>query len=147
MIKAIVTAAHKAAEERKNMNGYAVESDHPQTMAVPNKTPKKIGFIKRWLLKSVKEAVQQEREQERDIGITSPRNRGIVGLQAEPARIDQPERALHFTVYVANGGRVVETRRHDRKTDRSTNSLYVITNDQDFGREIDKIISMESLRG
>ena len=60
--------------------------------------------------------------------------------------IDQPDRALHFTVYVANGGRVVETRRYDKKTDRSSNGLYVITSDQDFGHEIDKIITMEALK-
>jgi hypothetical protein len=60
--------------------------------------------------------------------------------------IDQPERAIQFTVYNANGGRVVETRRYDKKTDRNTNGLYVINNDADFGKEIDKIITMESLR-
>jgi hypothetical protein len=60
--------------------------------------------------------------------------------------IDQPERAIQFTVYVANGGRVVETRRYDKKTDRNTNGLYVINNDADFGHEIDKIITMEALR-
>jgi hypothetical protein len=70
-----------------------------------------------------------------------------MAISAGPASIDQPERALHFTVYVANGGRVVETRRYDKKTDRNTNGLYVINNDADFGKEIDKIITMESLRG
>ena len=60
--------------------------------------------------------------------------------------IDQPDRAINFTVYVANGGRIVETRKYDRKTDRHNNGLYIITNDQDFGREIDKIIVMEGLK-
>jgi len=122
---------------------YAVESDH-RPMAVATKK-KKIGFIKRWLLNSVKEAVDQERGQviskERDYPLSSS---GQIGIQR--GGIDQPERAIHFTVHVANGGRVVETRRMDRKTERSTNGLYVITNDQDFGKEIDKIITMEALR-
>ena len=147
MIRAIVKAAYKYSEGKNMEEGYAVESDARQ-MAVPNKKVKKPGFLKRWLLKSVKEAVASERESN-SVGTTIASvsaKQARLGLHSEPARIDQPERAMHFTVYVANGGRVVETRRIDRKTDRSTNSLYVITNDQDFGREIDKIISMEALR-
>lgn len=122
---------------------YAVESDH-RPMAVA-KQKKKMGFIKRWLLKSVKEAVDAERNQPlpRDEIISMKQSRG---LQIGPPNLDQPERAIQFTVYVANGGRVVETRRVDRKTDRSTTGLYIITNEQEFGKEIDKIITMEALR-
>lgn len=57
------------------------------------------------------------------------------------------EKSLQFRVWFANGGRVVQTNRYDRQKDRSITSMYVITNDSDFGREIDKIVSMESLRG
>ena len=125
--------------------GYAVASDERQ-MAVPNKK-KKIGFFKRWMLKSVKEAVDAERRNEVNVVGASDiiSTRGLkVGRQE--ASIDQPERAIQFTVYTANGGRVIETRRYDRKTDRHSNNLYVITGEQDFGREIDKIITMEALR-
>jgi len=99
---------------------------------------KKMGFFKRWLLKSVKEAVHHERERDVDTG----RQLIAKGLPA----IDQPDRAIQFTVYTANGGRVVETRRYDRHKDRHLNGLYVITGDQEFGKEIDKIITMESLK-
>ena len=125
--------------------GYAVASDERQ-MAVPNKK-KKIGFFKRWMLKSVKEAIDAERRNEVNVVGASDiiSTRGLkVGRQE--SSIDQPERAIQFTVYTANGGRVIETRRYDRKTDRHSNNLYVITGEQDFGREIDKIITMEALR-
>jgi hypothetical protein len=56
------------------------------------------------------------------------------------------EKALRFNVYHANGGRVVEINNYDRQKDRHKRSLYVITSDQDFGREIDKIITMEALK-
>ena len=123
--------------------GYAMAEE----VKSPQKQKKKPGFFKRWLLQSVKEAVDQERREANLVSaspdiISSKHLRG----QQTPANIDQPDRAIHFTVYVANGGRVVETRRVDRKTDRSTNGLYIITNDQDFGREIDKIITQEALR-
>jgi hypothetical protein len=120
--------------------GYAVAETHAK---VPQKK-KKIGFFKRWMLQSVKEAVNAERNLA-PIGDPDVLTTKQIAL-GRSAMIDQPERAIHFTVYVANGGRVIETRKIDRKTDRSTNGLYIITNDQDFGREIDKIITMESLR-
>lgn len=127
--------------------GYAVESDAKQ-MAIPNRHVKKAGFFKRWLLKSVKDAIDVERQNSNLVGtppdIISSKSLRI-GKQ-EPAQLDSQDKAMHFTVYVANGGRIVETRRYDRKTDRSSNGLYVITNDQDFGKEIDKIITMEALK-
>jgi hypothetical protein len=123
--------------------GYAVESD-AKVMAIPNKKAKKPGFFKRWLLNSVIEAITREKDIDRDI-MVSTKNR-VGGLQVGPPNIDQPERAIQFTVYNASGGRVVETRRYDRQKDRHSTGLYVITSDQDFGREIDKIITMEALK-
>jgi hypothetical protein len=115
------------------------------------KSPKKIkrpGFLARWFLKKLMEGAEWEKRQsqEKESAISVNRLSRSMAISAGPASIDQPERALHFTVYVANGGRVVETRRYDKKTDRNTNGLYVINNDADFGKEIDKIITMEALR-
>jgi hypothetical protein len=56
------------------------------------------------------------------------------------------ERSIKFEIYNANGGRVVQTRRYDVHKDRHIENLYIITGEQDFGREIDKIITMEALR-
>jgi hypothetical protein len=56
------------------------------------------------------------------------------------------ERALRFHVFQATGGRIVETQRYDHNHDRNTTGLYIITSDQDFGRELDKIITMETLK-
>ncbi len=127
--------------------GYAVEAE-PQGYKEMSQKKKRIGFFKRWMLKAVKEAVESERNEvnliERDRYTNLAIPKGLT--TGSSSNIDQPERAIQFTVYTANGGRVVETRRYDRKTDRYSNGLYVITSDQDFGREIDKIITMESLR-
>jgi hypothetical protein len=122
---------------------YRIES------ALQKKKVKKPGFLSRWLMKKLTEGAEFEKRQsqERESAISVNRLSKSLAISSGPASIDQPERALHFTVYVANGGRVVETRRYDKKTDRSSNGLYVITNDVDFGKEIDKIITMEALRG
>lgn len=53
---------------------------------------------------------------------------------------------LHFRIFNAVGGKVVEFRRYDRKTDRNDTTSYIITNDQDFGERIAKIAMMENLK-
>jgi hypothetical protein len=116
--------------------------DSPQPVAKKIKRP---GFLARWLMKKLVEGAEFEKRQSQERESAKAVNRLSNSLSVERS-IDQPERALHFTVYVANGGRVVETRRYDKKTDRSTNGLYVINNDADFGKEIDKIITMEALK-
>jgi len=107
------------------------------TSDVQQSKKKRQGWIKRLLSRS------------RDDEGTNMSNLIMSGSNAigrsEPS-IDQPERAVQFTVYNANGGRVVETRRYDRQKDRLQTGLYIITSDQDFGHEIDKIITMEALR-
>lgn len=110
------------------------------------KSPEKIkrpGFLARWFLKKLVEGAEYEKRQAQSQEISTLRAPQGISIDRS---IDQPDRALHFTVYNANGGRVIETRRYDKKTDRSTNGLYVITNDMDFGHEVDKIITMESLK-
>jgi hypothetical protein len=111
---------------------YATESDSRQMV----KPKKRQGWIKRMLSRS--------RDDEADSAMSNV----IMSSRLERGdpQLDQPERAIHFTVYNANGGRVVETRRYDRQKDRSQTGLYIITSDQDFGHEIDKIITMEALR-
>jgi hypothetical protein len=116
--------------------------DSPQPVAKKIKRP---GFLARWLMKKLVEGAEFEKRQSQERESIKSVNRLSNSLSVERS-IDQPERAIQFTVYVANGGRVVETRRYDKKTDRHTNGLYVINNDVDFGKEIDKIITMEALR-
>jgi hypothetical protein len=130
-------------------SGYAMAEETTYKVAQePIKKQKKIGFFKRWMLKAVKDAVNAERQSESNVvrqsDIDIPKS---LRIGRQEASIDQPDRAIQFTIYTANGGRVIETRRFDRKTDRHANNLYVVTSDQDFGREIDKIITLESLRG
>jgi hypothetical protein len=129
---------------------YAEESDVDYRIesALQKKKVKRPGFLARWLMKKLVEGAEFEKRQSQEKESAKAINRLSSSLiSVGPPSIDQPERALQFTVYVANGGRVVETRRYDKKTDRNTNGLYVINNDADFGHEIDKIITMESLRG
>lgn len=53
---------------------------------------------------------------------------------------------LNFKVFNAVGGKVVEFRRYDRRSDRNDSTTYIITNDQDFGERISKIATMENIK-
>jgi hypothetical protein len=57
------------------------------------------------------------------------------------------EDGLSITVRSAIGGRIVTLRNYDLMTDRSNHRLYIVPEDQDFERELGKMITMESMRG
>ncbi len=63
--------------------------------------------------------------------------------------IDSPREfdaeGLNITIHNANGGYVASFRRYDRKTDRHSNQLYVITSDQKFEEALAQCIAMECL--
>jgi hypothetical protein len=56
------------------------------------------------------------------------------------------DKAIRFAAYKASGGMVVETNFYDRIKDRTYRSLHIITDDKDLGKEIGKIITMETLK-
>ena len=53
---------------------------------------------------------------------------------------------LRMNVKKVIGGFVVSFRTYDRKTDRSDERHYIITDEQDFNAELGKMITMESMR-
>jgi hypothetical protein len=56
------------------------------------------------------------------------------------------DRNIRFNVYKATGGTIIETSFYDRHKDRHNSSLHIITDNQDLGKEIGKIITMETLK-
>ena len=62
----------------------------------------------------------------------------------EPARLDSE--GMRLQIYKASGGYVVETRYYDRHKDRNFNTMHVITEDQDLGNALGKIVMMEALQ-
>lgn len=109
---------------------------------------KKPGFIKRWLYKIADEALDYKKQSKAYNEVSV--DRAIKLATLNPIHEDGPtlsrDKAIRFNVYVAQGGRIVEVTRYDKLKDRHVEGLYVITGDQDFGREIDKILTMEALK-
>lgn len=53
---------------------------------------------------------------------------------------------MDFSLYPANGGYIVEYHSYDRKRDETCHTLHVITEDQDLGRRVGEIVTIEMLR-
>jgi hypothetical protein len=75
--------------------------------------------------------------------VTSKRRNTLVAgdrheLDGEPIR---------FQVYRASGGMVIQTHIYDRNKDRSHQRLHIVDDGVDLGASINKIITMELLRG
>jgi hypothetical protein len=94
-----------------------------------------------WLKRLVAKWAHQGRELEENYNKIPNR---LISRDDCEAVSDDP--ILHFKVFTAVGGKVVEFRRYDRKSDRNDSTTYIITNDQDFGERISKIATMEQLK-
>jgi len=86
-----------------------------------------------WLGKKCQKAIE---ENQKEVVLASDSTRGI----------DIRSRGMNFTVYRANGGHVIETKKYDRKCDHIDHALHIITDDKDLGEEIGRIITFEHLR-
>lgn len=91
-------------------------------------------IFKKWFAKMCQEAWENAKENRSEQPIAVVESNGISG------------HGMNFTVYRASGGHIIEHRVYDRKTDRTNNSLHIITDDKDLGEEIGKIITYENLR-
>ncbi len=65
-------------------------------------------------------------------------------LEVEESRLQSD--GIRLQIYKASGGFVIETRGYDRKTDRSHTTMHVITDEQDLGDSLSKIVMMEAMR-
>ena len=95
----------------------------------------------KWFKKLVANWAQQGHNY---VEVESMKSNRLVARDEATVCSDDP--ILNFKVYSAVGGKVVEFRRYDRRSDRNDTTTYIITNDQDFGERISKIATMENLK-
>lgn len=84
---------------------------------------------------------------EEDQSIPEPRPIGLVASRnhTKGASIGS-DNGLTCSFYKANGGTVIEFRKYDPRTDRNDNSLYVVSDEEDFGSSFAKIVTVELMR-
>ena len=71
-------------------------------------------------------------------------SKGSLGIAVTRSIDSEP--TLHFKIYSAVGGKIVEFSRYDPKSDRHDRQMYIIGKDEDFGEKIAKISTLENLR-
>ena len=102
-------------------------------------------WFNRWFQKKVAQAMVEQSHSEMKGTDRSYNISASLAVPKSGNSIDS-EKAIRFSVQKANGGMVVETNFYDRQRDRSHHGLYIIRDDQDLGKELGKIITMESLK-
>jgi hypothetical protein len=77
----------------------------------------------------------------------------ISGSRAKSRRIasvresdDLSTEPITFKMFKASGGWAIEFRQYDSRNDRVETSLYVVNDEEELGRHISQIITMEALK-
>ena len=79
-------------------------------------------------------------------GIPTPKaTKRPTSHSVNPADIADDNYGMNFTVYGANGGKVIQISSYDPRTDKRTTALHIITDREDLGEELGMIITRESL--
>jgi hypothetical protein len=68
------------------------------------------------------------------------------GLVAKSDHEVISSQAITFKIFPARGGMVVETYHYDERADQNTNTLNLVTEDEDLSEALARIITMEAMR-
>jgi hypothetical protein len=58
----------------------------------------------------------------------------------------RPDKTVNFKLMFASGGKIIQTQRYDTVRQEHNSNLYIITEEQNLGEELEKIITIELLR-
>jgi hypothetical protein len=100
-----------------------------------------MNFIKRMIVKWVREDWDNARQEQDCYAAVSPKNSISIG-----SRDVNSDPTLQFKIYNAIGGKVVEFSRYNRQKDRHFHDIYIIGKDEDFGTKIARIAMLENLK-
>jgi len=107
-----------------------------------------MNWFKRYLAKSVKRGLELEKQREEaDYQESRNMKMSLVGAQAMIERgSPEGEDRISFELSSAVGGRILNVRRYDNRTDRNTQTTYVIASGEDVGARVAKILNLELLK-
>jgi len=104
----------------------------------------------KWLDSFIYRCLNRARERDEIMPIESARiGRGHTLNANSSKRVAQnydDENVIHFTLYGASGGKIVEAVRYDPKNDRERVNRYVITDNDAIGDVLAKVVTMECLK-
>ena len=106
-----------------------------------------MGFFEKWLARKVRKGLnQQKQDEERAINHISQDKYHVIGSMTKGNDTLDSFPDLNFRMYKAENGWVMEVRHTDKRTDRQSSNMHIITDSEELGDSIAKIITLESLR-
>ena len=106
-----------------------------------------MNWFDKWFYKQAKKAWQNKNRYEEEI---VEKQMALAGQKAAQISIDRsaPEgdEVIRFELSTAVGGRILNVRRYDRKTDRNDTTTYVIPSGEDIGARVAKILNLEMIK-
>jgi hypothetical protein len=103
----------------------------------------------KWFYRWLDSKIQNSRYEEDDaisssLNTVQPkRRRGITSVRESDDFASEP---IQFKMYKAAGGWAIEFRHYDNRNDRVDTSLYVVNDEEELGKHISQIITMEALK-
>ena len=101
----------------------------------------------KWLDNKIQNSRNEDGPQEANIGLISSNK------VARPSRRNSVRESdelgtepITFKMFKANGGWAIEFRQYDSKHDRIETNLYVVNDEEELGKHISQIITMEALK-
>jgi hypothetical protein len=68
-----------------------------------------------------------------------------ISTDDDELNIGNQDNAMNFNVVSASGGRIVQVRYYDRKSDRHSNKLHIITPEEDLATALAHILTIETM--
>lgn len=115
-----------------------------------------------WFFKWLRDGINNVDNHDRDereaisklgVGLAIPkvRHRGSQGIQTagrvmNDGEVSLTQQPMHFRIYPATGGHIVEYTYYNDKTDRHDQALHLIPSELDLGSELSKIMTLEALK-
>lgn len=104
-----------------------------------------IKWFYRWLGNKIQDSQFNEVEETPSIGINRPSRKAGRPISIRESD-DLSTEPITFKMFKASGGWAIEFRQYDNKNDRIETSLYVVNNEEELGKHISQIITMEALK-
>ncbi len=106
-------------------------------------------WLDRWLYGKVRDMWDNRDKYEEDIYVNKTKaQRGLqlgTAMAIEKGRAEGEDR-ITFELSTAVGGRILNVRRYDTRTDRHDSQTYVIPSGEDVGARVAKILNLELIK-
>ena len=100
----------------------------------------------RWLASKIDDTKYEEPGEAISLGSMNssrPKSNRIPKVRESDELGSEP---ITFKMFKANGGWAIEFRQYDSRNDRVDTNLYVVNDEQELGKHVSQIITMEALK-